>query len=94
MGTPETAIDEAKLEQFMGQFVQDLGAGLTAPLVLIGDRLGLYKAMAGTASLSPAQLAERTRPARERYIREWLTPAGGRAAMSSTTPPRANSAAA
>ena len=40
------AIDEAKLEQFMGRFVQDMGAGATAPLVLIGDKLGLYKAMA------------------------------------------------
>ena len=41
-----TGIDEAKLEQFMGQFVQDLGAAMTAPLVTIGDKLGLYKAMA------------------------------------------------
>ncbi len=66
-----TAIDEAKLEQFMGQFVGDLGAALTAPLVLIGDKLGLYKAMAGGEPLTPAELAERT-GCRERYIREWL----------------------
>jgi hypothetical protein len=66
-----TGIDEAKLEQFMGQFVQDLGAALTAPMVLIGDKLGLYKAMADGEPVTPAQLAERT-DCRERYIREWL----------------------
>jgi 2-polyprenyl-3-methyl-5-hydroxy-6-metoxy-1,4-benzoquinol methylase len=71
MSTPETEIDEAKLEQFMGQFVGDLGAALTAPLVLIGDKLGLYKAMADGVPVTPAQLAERT-DCRERYIREWL----------------------
>jgi 2-polyprenyl-3-methyl-5-hydroxy-6-metoxy-1,4-benzoquinol methylase len=64
-------IDEAKLEQFMGRFVQDLGAGATAPLVLIGDKLGLYKAMAVGEPVTPAELAERT-GCRERYIREWL----------------------
>jgi 2-polyprenyl-3-methyl-5-hydroxy-6-metoxy-1,4-benzoquinol methylase len=64
-------IDEAKLEQFMGRFVQDLGAGATAPLVLIGDKLGLYKAMADGEPVTPAELAERT-GCRERYIREWL----------------------
>jgi 2-polyprenyl-3-methyl-5-hydroxy-6-metoxy-1,4-benzoquinol methylase len=64
-------IDEAKLEQFMNQFVGDLGAVLTAPLVLIGDKLGLYKAMADGEPLTPAELAERS-GCRERYIREWL----------------------
>jgi 2-polyprenyl-3-methyl-5-hydroxy-6-metoxy-1,4-benzoquinol methylase len=66
-----TGIDEAKLEQFMGQFVGDLGAAMTAPLVLIGDKLGLYKAMADGQPVTPKQLAERTN-CRERYIREWL----------------------
>lgn len=66
-----TGIDEAKLEQFMGQFVGDLGAAITAPLVLIGDKLGLYKAMADGAPVTSQQLAERT-DCRERYIREWL----------------------
>jgi SAM-dependent methyltransferase len=64
-------IDEAKLEQFMGQFVCDLGAALTAPLVVIGDKLGLYKAMADSEPVTPQELAERT-GCRERYIREWL----------------------
>src|SRR3954449_2617405 len=64
-------IDEGKLEQFMGRFVQDLGAGATAPLVLIGDKLGLYKAMADGEPVTPGELAERT-GCRERYLREWL----------------------
>ena len=64
-------IDEQKLEQFMGQFVQDMGAAATAPLVVIGDKLGLYKAMAGGDPLTPAELAGRT-GCRERYLREWL----------------------
>jgi hypothetical protein len=38
------AIDQDKLDQFMGQFVGDLGACITAPLIVIGDKLGLYKA--------------------------------------------------
>ncbi len=65
------SIDEGKLEAFMGQFVQDMGAAVTAPLVLIGDKLGLYKAMADSQPVTPAQLAERT-GCRERYLREWL----------------------
>src|SRR3954471_24793793 len=65
-------IDEARLEAFMGRFVQDMGAGATAPLVLIGDKLGLYKAMADGVPLTPAELAERT-GCRERYVREWLS---------------------
>ena len=64
-------IDEQKLEQFMGRFVQDMGAAATAPLVVIGDKLGLYKAMADGEPVTPAELAERT-GCRERYIREWL----------------------
>src|SRR5262249_4981388 len=50
--------------------VADLGAGLSAALVVLGDRLGLYRAMAGTGPLTPAELARRTGTA-ERYVREW-----------------------
>src|SRR3954447_26515049 len=64
-------IDERKLEQFMGQFVQDMGAAATAPLVFVGDKLGRYKAMADSEPVTPAELAERT-GCRERYVREWL----------------------
>src|SRR5215210_3481029 len=69
--TATSSIDEAKLEQFMGQFVQEIGAVATAPLVIIGDKLGLYKAMADGTPLTPAELAERT-GCHERYLREWL----------------------
>ena len=55
----------------MGQAVGELGATLNAALVVIGDRLGLYKAMAGAGALTPAELAERTGTS-ERYVREWL----------------------
>jgi 2-polyprenyl-3-methyl-5-hydroxy-6-metoxy-1,4-benzoquinol methylase len=65
-------IDEARLEEFMGRFVQDMGAAATAPLVLIGDKLGLYKAMADGEPVTAAQLAQRT-GCRERYLREWLS---------------------
>src|SRR4051794_12091904 len=64
-------IDQARLEAFMGQFVQDMGAAATAPLVVLGDKLGLYKAMADSEPVTPAELAERT-GCRERYVREWL----------------------
>jgi SAM-dependent methyltransferase len=40
--TATPTIDEARLERFMDQFVRDLGAGATAPLVVLGDKLGLY----------------------------------------------------
>jgi SAM-dependent methyltransferase len=65
------AVDEQKLNEFLGQFVQDLGATVQAGLVVIGHRLGLYRAMAGAGPLTPAELAERTGTA-ERYVREWL----------------------
>jgi len=68
--TTET-IDMAKVEQFVGQAVGELGATLNAALVVIGDRLGLYKAMAGAGALTSGELAERTGTS-ERYVREWL----------------------
>src|SRR3954452_25003536 len=64
-------IDQSRLEQFMGRFVQDMGAAATAPLVVLGDKLGLYKAMADGEPITPGELAERT-DCRERYVREWL----------------------
>jgi SAM-dependent methyltransferase len=66
-----TTIDQEKLDAFMGAFVGDLGAAATTALVLIGDKLGLYRAMADSAPVSSAELAERT-GTRERYVREWL----------------------
>jgi len=66
-----TPIDEAKLEAFMGQAVTDMGAIISAPLMLIGEKLGLYKAMAGAGPLTAQEVAERSGAA-ERYVREWL----------------------
>jgi SAM-dependent methyltransferase len=66
-----TGIDEAKLEAFMGQAVTDMGAIISAPLMVIAEKLGLYKAMAGARPLSSQEVAERSGAA-ERYVREWL----------------------
>ncbi len=64
-------VDEAKLNAFMGQVVGDMGAAMHAALVVIGDKLGLYKAMAGAGWMTSAELAKKTDTA-ERYVREWL----------------------
>lgn len=63
-------IDEHRLNEFLGHAVGDLGAAISATLMLVGDRLGLYRALAD-APASPAELAQRTHT-HERYIREWL----------------------
>ncbi|MBX7079581.1 MAG: class I SAM-dependent methyltransferase [Nannocystaceae bacterium] len=65
-----TAIDDAKLQAFLGKVVGDVGAAMSAALVVLGDRLGLYRAMAQAGPLTPAELAEHTGTA-ERYVREW-----------------------
>jgi 2-polyprenyl-3-methyl-5-hydroxy-6-metoxy-1,4-benzoquinol methylase len=64
-------IDENKLGEFMNRVVGDVGAAMSAALVVLGDRLGLYKAMAASGPVTPAELAKRTETA-ERYVREWL----------------------
>src|SRR6516165_2590098 len=64
-------LDDKKLKAFIARAVNDIGAGMSAALVVIGDKLGLYKAMAGAGPLTPTELAERTGTA-ERYVREWL----------------------
>jgi SAM-dependent methyltransferase len=67
----QAVLDEAKVGAFVGRVVDELGATLNAALVVIGDELGLYKAMAGAGGLTAGELAERTGTA-ERYVREWL----------------------
>ena len=64
-------IDGQKLEQFVFRAVEEVGATLNAALVVIGDRLGLYRAMADGAALTSAELAAKTGAA-ERFVREWL----------------------
>jgi SAM-dependent methyltransferase len=66
-----SAIDEQKLEAFMNRVVGDMGAVISSPLMTIGERLGLYRAMAGAGPLTSAEVAERTDVA-ERSVREWL----------------------
>ncbi|HWF35346.1 MAG TPA: methyltransferase domain-containing protein [Solirubrobacteraceae bacterium] len=66
------AIDEAKLNEFMGRFVGDLGATVSAALVVLGDRLGLYRAMGDGEPVSAEELAART-GTDARYVREWLS---------------------
>ena len=68
----QQAIDEAKLNEFVGKFASDLGAVLHAATVLIGDKLGLCKAMADGEPVGAEGLAERT-GTDERYMREWLS---------------------
>jgi SAM-dependent methyltransferase len=65
------AVDDEKLQAFVGRFAGDLGAALHQTTVIIGDRLGLYTAMGDGSPVSPAELARRTRTD-ERYVREWL----------------------
>jgi len=63
--------DQSKLDAFMGKAVADMGASMHSALIVIGDKLGLYKAMAGAGGLTSVELAARTNTA-ERYVREWL----------------------
>ena len=64
------AIDQQKLDAFLGKFVGDLGATIHAGTVVLGEQLGLYKALA-KAPMTSAELAEKTNTS-ERYVREWL----------------------
>jgi SAM-dependent methyltransferase len=69
--TEPVGLDADKLQQFVFRAVDEVGATLNAALVVMGDKLGLYRALAGSVGLSPRDLAERTGTA-ERYVREWL----------------------
>jgi SAM-dependent methyltransferase len=72
MNSTTTAIDEARLEQFIGQAVSDMGAAMNGVLVVIGGELGLWKALAGAGPSTSAEIAERT-GVLERYVREWAS---------------------
>jgi SAM-dependent methyltransferase len=65
------ALDAEKLNQFVFRAVDEVGATLNAALVVMGDKLGLYRALAGAGALTAADLAGRTGTT-ERYVREWL----------------------
>jgi 2-polyprenyl-3-methyl-5-hydroxy-6-metoxy-1,4-benzoquinol methylase len=70
--TVETpVVDQDKLMAFLGQVIGELGATVNAGLIVAGDRLGLYRAMANAGPITSAELAAKTGTA-ERYVREWL----------------------
>jgi SAM-dependent methyltransferase len=81
-----TAIDPAKLDAIVSRAIGDLSAGYGGVMISIGNRLGLYKAMAGAGPLTSRELASRTTCA-ERYVREWLNSqvAGGYLAYHAAT---------
>src|SRR6202022_397646 len=68
---PRPAVDHDKLMAFLGKVIGELGATVNAGLIVAGDRLGLYKAMADSRPITSSELAEKTGTS-ERYIREWL----------------------
>jgi ubiquinone/menaquinone biosynthesis C-methylase UbiE len=86
MAVQTQAIDHDKLMAFLGQVVGELGATVNAGLIVIGDRLGLYRAMAGAGALSARELADKTGTS-ERYVREWLNAqaAGGYVTYDAST---------
>lgn len=70
--TPTPAIpDPAKLDAFVGRLIGDVGAAMSSILVVIGDRLGLWRAMADMGPVTARGLAGLTGTS-ERYISEWL----------------------
>ena len=74
------AVDEARLNEFLGKAVGDLGAAMSAALILVGDRLGLYRELANGA-VTAGELAQRT-DTNERYVplcrRHWREAVGDR----------------
>jgi SAM-dependent methyltransferase len=66
------AMNEAKLQDFMGKLVVDMGGAALMANVILGEELGLYRAMADGAPVTPEELAERT-GCNARLLREWLS---------------------
>ena len=64
-------VNEAKLNDFIGKMLGDLGGAFSVPMVRIGDRLGLYAALKDHGPMTPSQLSKKADIA-ERYAREWL----------------------
>jgi SAM-dependent methyltransferase len=63
---------QEQVEEFVHKAFGDIAGALTSALVVMGDKLGLYRAMAGAGGLTPAELAAQTGTT-ERYVREWLS---------------------
>jgi hypothetical protein len=64
--------DDAKLHQFLGQMLSDLGGAASVALVRIGDALGLYKQLHERGPMTVAELAAAA-GVNQRYLREWLS---------------------
>jgi 2-polyprenyl-3-methyl-5-hydroxy-6-metoxy-1,4-benzoquinol methylase len=69
--TSPQPIDQSKLHEFVMRAVGEMGAAMNAALIVVGDKLGLYKAMSGAGPLTSAEVAAKTGTT-ERYVREWL----------------------
>ena len=69
------AIDEAKMQELLGKMVSDMGAAAVAPLVVLGDKLGLYRALS-ERPMNTEELADQTGTT-ERYVREWCSAQAG-----------------
>jgi hypothetical protein len=69
--TQPAPLNDDKMQAFLGKVVGDFGAALSSSLVYIGQKLGLYKALASGEMVTPVELAHKT-STNERYVREWL----------------------
>ena len=71
-GNGKTSVNPDALNQLLGQMVNDLGAAVNGALIVLGDGLGLYAALAEIGPATSQQLAEKTN-LHERQLREWLS---------------------
>ena len=69
-------MDKDKSNRFMQKVVGDVATAIAAGLMVVGDKAGLFKAMAGAGPLAAAELAERS-GVRQRYVEEWLAAMAG-----------------
>lgn len=65
-------LNEAKLNDLLGKVVSEMGAAANGPLIIIGDKLGLFESLSNDGPMTPDNLASKTGTA-ERYVREWLS---------------------
>src|SRR4051812_44055131 len=70
-GMTVMTVQQDAVEQAVGKVFGELGVGVTGPVIALGDRLGLWRALAGAGPLTAGELAGRT-GLLERYVREWL----------------------
>ena len=65
-------LNETKLHDLLGKVVTEMGAAANGALITLGDKIGLYKCLSESGSLTSGELAAKTNTA-ERYVREWLS---------------------